>query len=597
VLQGTSVLASKPVQTFMMTGRIGSNYENRSFQVFPTEGLVNDYIAPASTARAVAPLYSTVLYVFNPQAVAIDVTVTTLSVATVYNIPAGQTLNPAPFLPAGGAARVTSTSTFAAVAGIGTRETPGNSQNYDWGYSLLPARLITDSLVVGWAPGSQDLSVATYDPVWVTLLAPTTLFVDYDSDPATGANVDPNGNRYDTAISVPVALTQFRVTDATDRDMTGARLYTVDGVGVAAAYGEDPADTTPVAFPGIDLGTTLFPACGAMCVRKLATIAIDVDGDGLVDPGDTLRWTVEATNTDYYALINPILFDTLPAGLVYVPGSTSVVVNASPAVGVADDIAPPAASLFPYDEGGRQLNANIAVGGKVTATFETVVDPNFAGIAAICNRAIVTSSRDIIGTPANGADTGCSPVDGLRITKVSNSGGNPVLPGQALVYTVVVTNQSSGTVTNAAVTDPLPAGLTWVSTSVTRPAPTVVTRADNFETVTFGGSTGTLPWATPTWTETDPTGVGPGAGRIRVLSNLSSNRLQFRSGSQVNEGVSRVVGDLSTATAGTLSFVRRCNGIGSPDAVAVEMRPNASAPFVAISTLTNCGTNAAFVAE
>jgi len=595
VLQGTRVLASKPVQTFMMTGRIGSNYENRSFQVFPTEGLVNDYIAPASTALAAAPLYATVLYLFNPQIFAIDVTVTTPSGPNTYNIPAGQTLNPAPSLPAGQAARVTSANTFAAVAGIGTRETTGNSQNYDWGYSLLPARVITDSLVVGWAPGSQNLAFAAYDPVWVTLLAPTTLFVDYDSDPTTGANVDPNGNRYDTAISVPVALTQLRITDTGDNDMTGAHLYTVDGVGVAAAYGEDPA-SGEVAFPGIDLGTTLFPACGALCIRKLATIAIDVDGDGLVDPGDTLRWSVEATNTDYYALVNPILFDTLPAGLTYVPGSTTVSVNAAPVVGVADDTVPPATSLFPYDEGGRQLNANIAVGGKVTAFFETVVDPNFAGTAAICNRAVVTSSRDIIGTSANGADTGCSPVDGLRITKVSNSGGNPVLPGQALQYTVVVSNQSSGTVTNAAVTDPLPAGLNWVSTSVTRPAPTVVTRADNFETVTFGGSTGTVPWAAPTWTETDPTGVGPGAGRIRIISNLSSNRLQFRSGALLNEGVSRLVGDLSTATAGTLSFVRRCNGIGTPDAVSVEMRPNASASFVPLAAFTNC-TNAAFVTE
>ncbi|MDO9176119.1 MAG: hypothetical protein Q7V62_15030, partial [Actinomycetota bacterium] len=366
--------------------------------------------------------------------------------------------------------------------GVGTRESSGNSLNYDWGYSLLPARVITDSLVVGWAPGSQDLSVANYDPVWVVTLAPTTLFVDYDADPTTGANTDPNGNRYDVSIAVPAALGQLRITDTTDDDMTGARLYTVDGVGVAAAYGEDPASTTPVAFPGIDLGTTLFPACGALCIRKLAVIAIDIDGDGLADPGDTLRWSVEAANTDYYALINPVLFDPLPAGVTYVPGSTQIVVNGGPPTPVADDVAPPAATLFPYDEAGRQLVANIPVGGVATATFDSVIDEAFVGTEALCNRAIVTSQREIILTPANGADTGCIAVDGLRITKSSSAAGNPVLPGQTITYTIAVTNSSSGTLTNLAVTDPLPAGLTWVSTAVTRPAFTVSAIADNFAT-------------------------------------------------------------------------------------------------------------------
>ena len=419
-----------------MTGWPTSNYENRSFQVFPTEGLVNDYVAPASTARADGT-YATVLYLFNPQDIGITVTVTTPTGSVSYPIPARETLDPAPFLAPGDAARITSSATFAAVAGSGTREAGGNSKNYDWGYSLLPARVITDSLVVGWAPGSQDLSVDDHDPVWATVLAPTTLFIDYDADPTTGALTDPNGSRYDEAVAAPTALMQLRITDAGDNDMTGARLYTVDGVGVAAAYGEDPASTTNVAFPGIDLGTTLFPACGALCIRKLATISVDVDGDGLADPGDTLLWSVEAVNTDYYALVNPVLFDTLPVGVSYVPGSTSIIIDGDPPIAVADDV-PPAATLYPYDEGGRQLTANIPVGSAVTATFETVIDENYAGDDAICNRAIVTSQREIILTAANGADTGCIPVEGLRITKVSNSGGNPVLPGQALQYTCLL---------------------------------------------------------------------------------------------------------------------------------------------------------------
>lgn len=597
VREGAKIVASKPVQVFLMTGVIGSNYENRSFQVFPTEGLVNDYVAPASTSRTTGTLYATVLYLFNPQATAITVTVQTTAGSTNYVIPAGQTLNPAPTLPSGSGGRVTSTSTFAAVAGVGTRESSANSLNYDWGYSLLPARVITDSLVAGWAPGSQDLSVATYDPVWVVTLAPTTLFVDYDADPTTGANTDPNGNRYDVSIAVPTALSQLRITDSTDDDMTGTRIYTVDGVGVAAAYGEDPASTTPVAFPGVDLGTTLFPACGALCIRKLAVIAIDVDGDGLADPGDTLRWSVEAANTDYYALINPVLFDPLPAGVTYVPGSTQIVVNGGPPTAVADDVAPPAATLFPYDEAGRQLVANIPVGGVATATFDSIIDEAFVGTEALCNRAIVTSQREIILTPANGADTGCIAVDGLRITKSSSAAGNPVVPGQTITYTIGVTNSSSATLTNVAVTDPLPAGLTWVSTSVTRPGPLVTTIADNFETAgTWGGSTGSAAWSASAWTETDNSATAPivSTGRIRKVTDLGDLSAQFQNGAGAGEGISRVLGNLTGYSAASLSLDKRCNGLETGDAVALQMRPNGAAAWSTIATYTNC-TDAAYV--
>ena len=143
VAQGTRIVTGKPTQVFLMTGWPTSNYENRSFQVFPTEGLVNDYVAPASTARADGT-YATVLYLFNPQDIGITVTVTTPTGSVSYPIPARETLDPAPFLAPGDAARITSSATFAAVAGSGTREAGGNSKNYDWGYSLLPARVFAN---------------------------------------------------------------------------------------------------------------------------------------------------------------------------------------------------------------------------------------------------------------------------------------------------------------------------------------------------------------------------------------------------------------------------------------------------------------------
>lgn len=593
ILQGATAVSSKPVQVFMMTGRIGSNYEDRSYQVFPTEGLVNDYVVPASTSRSDG-VYPTALYIHNPQSSSITVTVQTPSGSTNYTVAAGATLDPAPYLAYNEGARLTSTSTFAVVAGNGTRApVSGNpnaiSQDYDWGFSPVPARLLLDSVFVGWAPGSQNLSAPDYDPVWVTTTAATTVYVDFDGDSTTGALFDPNGGRYDVSYAA-TALVPLRVTDTGDNDMTGAHVYTVDDVGIAVAYGEDPGtpgDQTPKGFPGIDLGTTMFPVCGALCVEKSVTLDNDLDGDGKMDPGETVTWTVQATNTDYHDLLNPYLFDEIDTDLTYVPDSTVIVINGGPASPVADDVVPPAATLFPYDELGKQVAASIPIGQSVTIRYQTVIDPDFAGVDAICNRAIMTSTRDTLNSPADGASTACFTVDLLRLTKVSNSGGAPLTPGQALAYTLEVTNAGATTFTDIAVTDPLPAGLTWVSTSVTRPANVISTIADNFDTqADWTGSTGSQAWDVNTWTEVDNT-LGTSAGTVRKEG--TDPRVRFRPSALAGRGITRTVGDLGTALAATLSYRVECGDLESGDAVAVQIRPTtATVTWSTVATYSAC---------
>jgi len=599
VPQGARVVTTKPVQVFLMTGRIGSNYEDHSYQVFPTQGLVNDYIAPASTARTTGGAYATVLYLYNPQATAITVTVLTNGVSTNYSIPAGQTLNPAPYLAAGQGARVTSTTTFAAVAAIGTRETNGNSLNYDWGYSLVPARLVLDSIFVSWAPGSQDLSVAIYDPVWLTALAPTTVYVDFDGNPLTGAQTDPAGSRYDETRVITTALASLRITDAGDNDMTGAHLYTLDGVGIAAAYGEDPASGHPVAFPGIDLGTTIFPICGALCVSKSTSLEIDLDGDGKVDPGDTVRWTVVATNTDYEVLNNPVLYDTLPVGTTYVPGSTVLVVNGGLPTPVADDLVPSAATLFPYDENGRQLVATIPVGQYVTVRFDAVVNADYPS-STLCNRGVVASVRATSLNDANGASTTCVPVSGaLRIVKTSSANGNPVAAPGSLAYTLVVSNAGGSTLTNIDVTDTLPAGLTYVpgSTSVIRPV-TGTTYGDDFNVLAdWTGDTGGSDFTAGTWTETDTNGATTTTGRLqKVLDGTGDYSVRFGDNSNTQTtpagtAIRRELGDLSAATTVSLSFTVRCNDLETGEVVLLQARSSASDPWSTKGTYGPCDNN------
>ena len=78
--------------------------------------------------------------------------------------------------------------------------TPGNNQNYDWGYALLPAAALTPVVIVGWAPGSDVTSPpANGSPVWVTPTKATTIYVNYSGNYNSGPFIiAPNGHHYDT---------------------------------------------------------------------------------------------------------------------------------------------------------------------------------------------------------------------------------------------------------------------------------------------------------------------------------------------------------------------------------------------------------------
>lgn len=581
IAQGARVQSSVPVQVFLMTGRIGSNYSNRSFQLFPTEGLVNDYLAPATAASA-PDAQASVLYLYNPQTSSIPITVTTASGSTNYTVPAGQVLNPAPFLAPNQPARVTSTATFAAIAATGTRE-GAQGQDFDWGYSLVPARLLSSSINVGWAPGSQNLSNATYNPVWVTATGATTLYVDLDGDPTTGPNLDPNGSRYDNAYTITGALNLVKVVDTSDNDMTGARIYTTNGVTIASVYGEDPS-TAPLGFPGIDLGTALFPSCGALCVTKSATLLEDVDGDGQIDPGDLIEWRIDAVNTGYSSLTNAVLRDTLQAGLDYVAGSTDIDTVPAP-----DDLVPPAATGFPFDEAGRNLGT-IAVGGSVSVRFETRVSNPYTGPPG----RVVNTVR-VIADQARGGDTVELPIDSLRLTKTSNA-TEPVTIGSTIDYTLTVANAGTSTLAPITVTDTMPPGLTWVSTTVTRPVWDIDTVRDDFSTTNYSGSTGTQAWSQASWVEANEVTTSPiwSTGQIRVVTDLSSARLRLI-GPASNQNISRVAGDLTGYSEGvTLSYTYRRSGLEADDVVVAEVRPNGSASWTTLATYSS-GTDAAYL--
>ena len=177
----------------------------------------------------------------------------------------------------------------------------------------------------------------------------------------------------------------------------------------------------------------------------------------------------------------------------------------------------------------------------------------------------------------------------LQIEKASDAAGT-VRPGDALGYTITVTNTSTLLHTNVTVTDPVPTGTTYFpgSVYVTRP----LYAADNFESGNYTGSVGSLAWSGP-WQETGDNGSSS-SGLVAVEGPSSCQQsacLRF-GGYGVNlNGVSvaRSV-NLSGAPSPRLTLRYRNSLLGSPGgSVAVQARGGGSG-WVTLTTF-NLTTN------
>lgn len=254
VLCGATVTASKPVQVHQLTGRIGSNYQSRTFAIRPVSQWDTSYYAPVGTTSA---SYVHNVFVFNQYLTNITVLYSTQTTNSSFTVTNKSTYKfPMP-LNSGAHFYTTNGVTFYAVgANDSGSTTVGNNQNYDWGYALLPAAALTPVVIVGWAPDSADLS-ANGSPVWVTPTKAATIYVNYSGNYNTGPLVAPNGHRYDTNFTL--AAYQFQtIYNATTKTMTGARIFTVDGTTFAAAWGEDPS-VAGTGSPYVDAGTGIIP--------------------------------------------------------------------------------------------------------------------------------------------------------------------------------------------------------------------------------------------------------------------------------------------------------------------------------------------------
>ena len=211
--------------------------------------------------------------------------------------------------------------------------------------------------------------------------------------------------------------------------------------------------------------------------QKIVALQNDIDGDGLVDPDDTLRYTITLTNFGPNPATGISLVDAVPADTAYVPDSTSL--NGSP-VGQPDGGISPLAGGIAVNSPGAGAGV-IAAGQSAVVIFDVQVNSGTPVGTIISNQGVVSSNEladeptDADGIDSNGdqpTNVVVGDVQQLAITKeVFVVGGGAAEAGDEVEYVIRVTNFSSLPATDVVITDnldlPVAGQLTYVAGSAT----------------------------------------------------------------------------------------------------------------------------------
>jgi uncharacterized repeat protein (TIGR01451 family) len=219
-----------------------------------------------------------------------------------------------------------------------------------------------------------------------------------------------------------------------------------DGFGIAVAV----RNATAVAGAYRD-STAAGAATGSAHVFRGTEADLSIsktDGQAAAVPGEPLTYTIIASNTGPNAVTSGTVTDLVPAVLL---GATWTCV------------ASPGSSCTAGGSGSINDTVSLAVGGTATYTLTATVAPGATG--TLSNTATVAGAVD--PNPANNSATDIdtlTPEVDLTIDKTDSA--DPVSPGDALTYSLTVTNLGSSTAAGPVVVDDvLPAGVTFVSSS------------------------------------------------------------------------------------------------------------------------------------
>ncbi|HND54385.1 MAG TPA: SdrD B-like domain-containing protein, partial [Pirellulaceae bacterium] len=230
---------------------------------------------------------------------------------------------------------------------------------------------------------------------------------------------------------------------------------------ITASGQPDPDSTPGDNSTSEDDNASAAPSISDLSLGKTIALAAggDLNGNGRIDAGDTVTFTLTVSNAGPAAANGVSVTDSMPAGYSNISANSN----------------------------GGSLNAgtitwsglNVAASGTSQVTFKTVVAAGQAA-SAYRNYAQIASSPnfDPDSTPGN---SGSSPgeddddatrpvISDLSLSKtvaltVDADGNGAITVGDSVTYTLSVTNGGPDTATNVEVTDRLPTGTRYLSSN------------------------------------------------------------------------------------------------------------------------------------
>ena len=215
-------------------------------------------------------------------------------------------------------------------------------------------------------------------------------------------------------------------------------------VTVTATVGTDISDTlhnsATVTSSTTDPNIANNTASSDTVVTRSADVSVTKTSNATAAvPGDSIGWTIAATNAGPSTATEVLITDALPAGVTAI--TATVGPSHTPCEVIAQDVSCPIGDMAP---GGA---VNVAVTGTLASSYDS---------ATLDNTATITSPDDD-DTPAENSSTSSTPVTpsaDVAVGKALISG--PPVAGAAGTYQVTVTNAGPSDATNVAVTDQLP---------------------------------------------------------------------------------------------------------------------------------------------
>jgi len=319
----------------------------------------------------------------------------------------------------------------------------------DGGISTVPGGLIVYSL--GYANnGTQDAT-----GVVLTETVPLNTIFDAGASTAGWACVpDINPGSVCTLAIGGLAVgatgvVDFAVVVANPVPIGFNLVVNTAGITDDGSNGVDPNPSDNIATD-----TTPVTAAAAITATKADSLLIDNDGDGVADPGDTLRYTVVISNTGTTGATSVVFADTPDANTTLAVGSVTTSQGTVTTGNTAGDLS------VGVDIGTLPASAS------VTITFDVTVNSPFpTAISSVANQGLVTADGGIT-VPTDDPDTGVigdptvTPVEdpNVEATKtdalaIDADGDLMPSPGDTLEYTVAIVNTGNINLTGVVFND------------------------------------------------------------------------------------------------------------------------------------------------